>query len=223
MRFFLLFICFVAHSQDYTKKIGSFDSLKVLDGLNITLIPSAADSIRVTGHNAEFLTSINKNGVLKLRLKTIKKFSGFRTNIEIFFSQPLESIEAKQGSFISSSAVLTQSSIELRALEGAEISLTLESQKVTSRSSTGSTITLDGSTVTHDAYVGIGGSIDAEDLSTEQTHVKSRTGGQANVQASELLEAYAHTGGLIRVYGTPAKTVQTHLLGGSITTFTTDE
>ena len=59
-------------AQETPIEIGSFSSLKVQDGINISLIPSDQNKIQISGERKEFVTITNKDGQLKIRMKTKK-------------------------------------------------------------------------------------------------------------------------------------------------------
>ena len=48
-----------------TKNTGSFDSVKVFDGINVELIPSSENKIEIVGEKANDVEIVNKNGELK--------------------------------------------------------------------------------------------------------------------------------------------------------------
>ena len=88
----LLVSFFILHSlqsQDdkITKDLESFVEVKGFDGLSINLIKSDVNKAIITGANTNKVAIVNKDGVLKLRMKIDKIFSGYRTFIDLYYTE----------------------------------------------------------------------------------------------------------------------------------------
>lgn len=210
----LLLISSLGFSQ-VTKDLGEFSSINVFDRISVELIPSSENKIEIKGDRAEEVEIINKNGDLKIRMSLKKLLDGEEVSARLYY-KTLESIDASEGSYIISDDVIEQASIKVNAKEGAEIRLNIDVQKAEIRAVTGGIIKIKGTAVNQDASIGTGGILRANDLETSQTTVKITTGGEADVRATELVDAKVRAGGTITVFGSPKQINKKVTLGGSI-------
>ena len=213
---FVFLFSILVIAQEKEMAIGEFDELKVKDGIQVTLIPSDENKIIISGKHIEDVVVTNKGKRLKLRMKTKRILSGFNTTIELFYSETIGKIEAKEGSFVSSKDALLQPLIELEAKEGAEIDLILDVEKVDASVVTGGIVTLKGAATNQDLIVSTGATAKTKELLTEQTSVSINAGGNAYINASKVVQATARAGGIVRVYGKPQQLNKTVFLGGSV-------
>lgn len=213
---FIFLFSILVIAQEKEVAIGEFDELKVKDGIQVTLIPSDENKIIISGKHIEDVVVINKGKRLKLRMKTKRILSGFNTTIELFYSETIGKIEAKEGSFVSSKDAFLQPLIELEAKEGAEIDLILDVEKVDASVVTGGIVTLKGAATNQDLIVSTGATAKTKELLTEQTSVSINAGGNAYINASKVVQATVRAGGIVRVYGKPQQLNKTVFLGGSV-------
>lgn len=204
-------------AQEKETSIGAFSSLKVQDGLNITLIASDKNSIQISGDRKDFVTVTNKDGKLKIRMKTPKKFGGFNTNVELFFNQRIDKIDVTEGAFVSSSDVFMQPSILLSARKGGEIDLALDVQQVEYKAYTGGKITTQGSAKVQQIHITTGGVVQAEKVTSEQTEASLSGGGVSDFSATTIVQVKTKFGGYVRVHGEPEKLEHNWFLGGIVT------
>ena len=85
----IILVTFVMISQlnfsQTTIKLENFDELKVFDQLNVNLVQSNENKVVVTGKNESSFEAVNKNGVLKLRMRINKMLSGADTKVTLYF------------------------------------------------------------------------------------------------------------------------------------------
>jgi len=221
MRIALFLLSLTAlYEQKAPTSIGDFSSLKVSDGINLTLIASDQNSIQISGERKEFVTVTNKDGSLKIRMKTKKKLGGFNTNVELFFNQKLEKIEAIEGAFISSNEVFMQPSIQLSTRKGGEIDLAVDVQDAVYKSDTGGKITVNGNAKDQKIRITTGGIVQAERVGSEKTEASLSGGGVADISATSLVDVKTKLGGFVRVHGNPSTLVHNKFLGGTISVVT---
>ncbi len=198
-----------------TKDTGTFDSLKVFDGINVELIPSAENKIEIMGNNSNEVEVINKNGELKVRLPLGKMLKGDDIKAKLYFKN-IQAIDATEGSFVSSASVFKQLALDLTAKEGAQIELKSDLQKAKIRVITASKIILSGKALNQEVSIGTGGILEAKNLNTNQTSVAISTGGVAEINATEFVDAQVKMGGTITIFGNPKQINKKTVLGGSI-------
>src|SRR5690606_18677895 len=139
-----------------------------------------------------------------IRMALKKLLQGEEINAKVYYKK-LNDIEVGEGSFLASDKPLVQQNLSLDVREGAEIKLTVEADKLNVRSVTGGIARLSGTAKFMDASLGTGGILKAKDLITVNSTISITTGGQADINATELVEAKIKAGGEVTVYGNPKK------------------
>ena len=199
-----------------TRDLGDFDEVKVFDKLNLKLIASTENKISITGNRENELEIVAKNSELKLRMPFPQLLAGEDISIELYYKN-IESIEASEGSRISSDAPFKQTQININAKSGAEISVDLDVAKASIRAVSGGIIKLSGIAVNQDVTIASGGILNTEELHTSQTSVTVSAGGSADVYATLLVDAKVNAGGSIVIYSKPKHINQKTVIGGTIT------
>jgi hypothetical protein len=192
-----------------------FESIKVFDRINVELIISTENKIEINGNRAEDVEIVNKNGELKVRMSLNKLLDGEQIKVKLFFKK-IDNIEANEGAFVTSDEIFNQTSISLEAKEGAEIRLKLAVEKVKTRAVSGGIIKIQGKATNQDVSIGTGGILEAENLETEQTTIKITTGGEAQIRASQYVDAQVRAGGTITIFGNTKQIDKKTVLGGTI-------
>ena len=216
----IILIAFVMISQlnfgQTTIKLENFDELKVFDQLNVTLVPSNENKVVVSGKNESSFETVNKNGVLKIRMTLTKMLSGEDTKVTLYFKS-LKSIDANEGSIVSSKHIFKQTTMDLSSQEGAKIDVELNVENTTIKIYSGGIISVSGNAVTQKTTINSGGIYYGKDLITSQTTVSLSAGGSADVNATTLVNAKVKAGGSITIYGKPKEIKQETFAGGTIT------
>jgi len=212
----ILLLSQIGFSQETTtKNLGDFDAVKVFDKISLQLIPSEESKIELSGKNSSEVEIVNNNGELKVRMPIGKFLSGEDVTALLYYKN-IQSLDACEGSYVSSEKAINQISFSLNSKEGAEIKLKLDVQKLSIRATSGGIINLVGTAKNQDIVISSGGVLNAKDFQTEQTNVSINAGGTADVLASELVDAKVRAGGTITIFGKPKQINQKTVLGGSI-------
>lgn len=206
----------VAFSQNIEKHTADFSDLKTFDGLSVKLIKSDENKAVITGKYADDVMLVNKNGLLKIRLRTPRSFNGYDTYVSLYY-KTLHLIDANEGSYVFSEEKIDAVDLEVKAQEGSEIELDIKSKRLNVRSVSGSEVRIKGSADNQDVVVNSGGVYKAKDCETSQTKVSVSAGGSAKVFATDVAKATVKAGGTIRIYGNPKLADTKEVLGGSIT------
>ena len=210
----MVFVSALGFSQ-VSKNLGEFEKLRVFDRISVELIPSNENKIEITGSRANDVELINKNGTLKIRMAIRKLLEGEDVSAKLYFKS-IDDIDANEGSYVICDAPFKQTAIKVNAIEGSEVRLVLDTKKANLRAVTGGVLKIKGMSTNSDVSLGTGGVLQAEDLQTVQTSIKITTGGEADVRASELVDAKVRAGGNITIYGSPQQINKSTTLGGSI-------
>ena len=215
----ILFITFAMISQmnfgQITKTLGDFNKVTSFDQIEVLLIRGQENKIILNGNGAEEVELINKNGELKIRMPLTKLLSGENVSVTLYFKN-IDAIEANEGSRISSQETFKEIAFEVIAKEGSQIKINLDVDKVSVRSSNGSNVNLEGKAKNQDAITNSGGELDAENLITAQTTITANAGGEANIFATDFVDAKTRAGGNITIFGKPKQINKKTVLGGII-------
>ena len=207
----------VNFAQDKTVKLGDFDEVKVFDRISVLLVQGNENKIEITGNKKDDVEIVNKNGELKVRMKFGKLLKGDDISATIYFTKEINSVEGSEGSYVSSEATFKAIDFLASAKEGAEVKLNLDVKKLKVKAYSGGIVNVKGKATNQDIIVNSGGAVKAKDLQTSQTVVAVNAGGEAEVNASDLVDAKTRAGGNITVYGNPAQVNKKNVIGGNIT------
>jgi len=198
-----------------TKTVGEFSELKVYDLINVELIKSKENKVEITGKNASDVVVVNKNGVLKIRLNLEEIFDGNKTDVKLYYTG-FDVIDVNEGAYVNSTEQIKQFEVELKAQEGGLINLNLETKETKIKAVTGGIIEINGKTNNQSVTIGTGGILKAESLRSTNAKVAIRAGGEAYINATELLDIKIRAGGDVFIYGKPNKVNENRALGGRI-------
>jgi len=215
--FFLLtiyFFSFFGYSQ-INKSLGDFTKVTSFDQISVFLIASNENKIEISGFNADKVELIYENNELKIRMPLDKLLKGNDILAKVYYTK-LEAVEANEGSNIGSSSPIVTSNFDIIVKEGSSIKLDVDTKKITARVTQGGQLEMNGKTDTLDVVVNAGSVFNSQKCQTASAVVSVNAGGQANVKASELVDAKVRAGGIINIYGNPQKVNQKTILGGEI-------
>lgn len=211
----ILFTSSLFSQQMITKDVGDFSELKVFDLVFVRLIPSEENKVVIKGEYSNDIKVINDNGTLKVRMHTEKRFHGEDTYIEVY-AKNIDVIDANEGTEITVNEVLKQNNIELRAQEGGTINIALNVKYAKIKSVTGGIIEATGTANMQEITLNTGGIFNGRTLQTENTKVKITAAGEAEVRASNKVDAKVTAGGDIVIFGNPTTVNKKQFAGGRI-------
>ncbi|PIB33253.1 chaperonin [Gaetbulibacter sp. 5U11] len=197
------------------KNVGDFNEVKVFDLIKVSLLKSDENKVMITGEDVDDVEIIIKNNTLKVRMKFDRSFDGTKTFVAVHYTD-LKVIDANEGAIVVGNELITQDTIELRAQEGASIIVGLDVDTVNVRAVSGGIIETRGKANTQDITLNTGGIYEGRDFETKNTTVKVRAAGEAEVKASNSVDARITAGGNIDIYGDPQIVTKKQTFGGSI-------
>ena len=198
-----------------SKSLGDFSKVTAFDKISVKLVSSNENRIEIKGDLASEVQIITKNKELKIRMPLEHLMKGDDVNVILYFKK-LEAIEANEGSSISCDSNLKALDFNLIAKEGADIKVAIDAQRITLKSSNGAVITLSGKAQNLEAIVSSGGILEAQKLETNQTVISVNAGGNADVFATDLVDAKVRAGGNITIFGNPKQVNQKTVIAGNI-------
>ena len=214
LTFTFLFITSIAFSQ-VERSLGDFTKVTSFDKLDVLLIKSNENRITINGNEAESVETINKNGELKIRMPFSQTMGGSAISVTLYYKN-IEAVEANEGSRIASTETFKATIFEIITKEGAEVKINLEVDKLNVKGTSGGIIKVTGTAKNQDLLINSGAVYSAEKLETEQTTITVNAGGEADIYATNLVDAKVRAGGNITIYGKPKQINQKVVAGGTI-------
>lgn len=215
---FLLFSLANLQGQNdkMTQNLEKFTTIKAFDGLSINLIKSTVNKAVITGANTNKVAIVNNEGVLKLRMELGKIFSGYRTFVDLYYTEELVTIDVNEDARISNKEVIKQDLLELKAQEGGELIINTQVEQLLIKTVTGGIITTTGFSDNQDVMINTGGIYQGKSFKTNFTTVNVNAGSKAEIYAINYVKASVKAGGEVLVYGNPKKMDEKTVFGGTI-------
>lgn len=211
-----VFLSQLGFSQDsVTKNLGDFNKVTSFDQIDVLLVPANENKIILNGEGAQEVELVNKNGELKIRMPITKMLKGDGISATVYYKN-IDAVEANEGSRISSEATFEATNFDIIAKEGSEIKLLLDVSRVSVKASDGAKIYLEGKAKNQDIVINSGAILDAKKLGTEQTIITVNAGGEADIFATEFVDAKVRAGGNISIFGKPKQINKKTIAGGTI-------
>lgn len=218
--FYILIFFFFLHGngqeEKITQELAPFKELKGFDGISIKLIKSDINRAVITGVNTKKVAIVNNDGKLKIRMEIDKIFSGFRTFIDLYYTEELSIIDVNEDALIISDDVLVQDVLELKAQEGGEINLNCQTEQLLIKAVTGGDIITTGFSDNQDVKINTGGTYSAKTFKTKFSTISVSAGGIAEIYATKYVKADVKGGGKVKVYGDPEKMDEKTVFGGTV-------
>jgi hypothetical protein len=207
----------IAQEENVTQNLQKFNEVKGFDGLSINLVKSDVNKAVITGQNTNKVDIVNNDGVLKLRMQIDKIFSGYRTFVDLYYTEKLIIIDVNEDARITSEETIEQDILELKAQEGGELDISAEVEQLLIKTVTGGVVKTKGTSDLQDVMINTGGIYEGKDLKTKFTTVNVNAGSRAEIHAIDYVKATVKAGGEVLVYGDPAKMEEKTVFGGKVT------
>jgi hypothetical protein len=213
----LMLTCSIVFAQEtITKNLGDFNELKVYNGLTVKVKKGSKSKVEISGSQSDDVTVKNVDGILKIRLRFPDSFTAEDVNITIFHKDDLTVLDANEGGKIIADEVFKQQHLEVRVQEGARINIDVDVRHLTGKAVSGGRIKVSGKTQNQNVEATTGGIYNALNLESQQTIVLAASGAEAEVNATEILDAKVRFGGSIYYHGKPEVLKTKKVIGGTI-------
>lgn len=206
----------VAQESKLTKTLEKFAEVKGFDGISINLIRSSENKAVITGENTDKVAIVNNEGILKIRMEILKFFSGYKTFVDLYYTDDIMIIDVNEDARITSEGTIIQDVLELKAQEGGEISIATQVEQLLIKSVSGGVVRATGVSNLQDVQINTGGVYEGKSLRTKFSTVNVNAGSRAEIYATEYVKAAVKAGGEVLVYGNPLKLEEKTVFGGSI-------
>ena len=191
-------------AQEKTRKLENYNEIRVGDGVIVQLYRGEAPSATVavsTGSETDVRTYV-ENGILRVNWKKNVDNNNRTATIDVYYTK-LSAVKANGGAKIKSNQSLKAKELMMSATGGGKIDLELDCTNLNAECNAGSTIKLSGESSSQNVEVSSGGKYDAKDLVTETTNIEASSGGSAEVNVTNSINAEASTGASIKYTGNP--------------------
>jgi hypothetical protein len=203
-------------AQKITRELDAFKEVKVYDGLSVNLIRADVNRAVISGANTEKVAIVNNDGILKIRMEIDMIFSGYRTFVDLYYTNPLVVIDVNEDARITSSGTIKQPVLELKAQEGGELQIQAEVEQLLIKAVTGGIISASGNSLNQDVAINTGGVYKGKGFKTKFSTVNVNAGSSAEIHATDYVKATVKAGGEVLVHGDPAKMDEKTVFGGRI-------
>lgn len=216
VKVFVLFITTTLFAQNPIEKtIGEFTELKVYDLIEVELVKSKENKVIITGKNSGKVLVNNKSGRLKIKMNLEEIFDGNSTKVILHYTS-VDIIDVNEGAKVFSKDKLKQFEIDLKAQEGGKIDVDLNVSYTNIKAVTGGVVKTSGKSKSQDISLLTGGVYKGSKLETDKTEVTIKAGGEAYVNASNLVDIKIRAGGDVFIYGDPETVNESRALGGRV-------
>ena len=212
----LLFVMTLSVTAQQTHTLEQFDEIKVVDRINVELIKSSDNKAVISGADANDVKIENKSGKLKVYMELTDFLEGKDTQVDIYYTDELELVEAKQGANITADNAIKTKYLVINSQQGSEVKLEVDAENVEAKAVSGGNITIDGNASELEVTVRSGGDYYGKELESENTDVSVFAGGGAEVYAVDYVDASVTAGGTIKIYGNPDRIERDETFGGTI-------
>ncbi|HKI89073.1 MAG TPA: head GIN domain-containing protein [Draconibacterium sp.] len=201
------------HVAEQTRKVSSFDKIKVSRGMNVYISQGSETKVMVKADEnlLDIIRTEVDNHTLKITTtENIRRATSKRVDVTM---PEISGITAVAGSNAFSENVLRSKSLEINGSAGSNIKLEVDAGKINTSASAGSNIKLGGKVRSFTGKASSGANIKAEELKAVQCNARTSSGANLWITVSDELEAHASSGGNIIYYGQP-KTIDTESSSG---------
>lgn len=195
--------------------VEPFDGISVIGNIDVTLEAGEPGTISLyaEGIPEDDISIKVSRGTLRLKVTNSWLYKNEIIRVYVPY-ETIRLVRADAGATIECKDILQTESLEVNIGSGAVAELEIDVESLKASANEGGQLTLMGKAVSQDVGAGTGGEYEAFDLDCQRTYVRVGTGGQAEVVATELLEASANTGGSIIYKGEPKeKRIKTFIAG----------
>lgn len=197
--------------------VSDFNEVRIWGNLKVILLESEENKVNVEYDMHEVDINV-ENGVLKVKRDkplSIDSYESRPIKVVIEYKR-LKGLKASAGARVKTTQAIAGDFLEVEFVSGAQGKIAIEVNDLELKTASGAQLKISGKAYSQRTKVVSGGMLNAQGLLCQRTYVKSKTGGQAIVVATETLEATASTGGMIDFEGGPEFISIKDNLGGEV-------
>ena len=194
-----------------------FDEVNITGNIEATLAAGNTEEVSLYTENIpedEVTIKVSK-GVLKISVVEGIFYKNEKVVVNLTY-KGLLAVRGNAGARIDNKSVLEGDGLLLRCGSGARMDLRVELNSLDAGASEGGILSVEGQTDNVEVTASTGGRFEGFNLESRRVAGKANTGGQAEVFATEELEAAANTGGVVTYKGDPESTSFKSVLSGEV-------
>ena len=212
----MLFGFLAAGQEREERKLGSFDEVRISQGIDAYLEKGSTESVRieVRGIPLEDVLTEVFGDRLKVHLSK-NRWRDYSVTVYISYVD-LEGISASSAANVFGKNKITGSRLDLDVSSAADIEVEVDVEDLSVDASSSGDVEVSGRAKYLNIDVSSAGGVDAYDLEAEIVRVDASSGAGAKVFATKEINAEASSGASVRYRGDPAKSRTDTSSGGSV-------
>jgi len=198
------------------RKVGSFDEVRVSQGITVYLSQGSDEHVKVEARGLALNEVITETHGSRLK---IYLDDGNHRNIAVkvyVTYKNLRGIAASSAAGVFSEGKIKTDRMDISVSSAADVEVEVEAQDVDVDVSSSGDLQISGKATTLEISASSAGGVDAYDLDAERVYVRASSAGSAKVSASKEINAKASSGASIRYRGNPDKSQTDSSSGGSV-------
>jgi hypothetical protein len=192
------------------RNVSGFIGIKSSNGIDVFISQGTTERVEVKAdaETMKHLKTVVKDGVLEIYMEKDWSlgWSSWKSRVtEVHITaKTINSIVASSGSDVKSVTKIKSNKLSTKSSSGSDLTLDVEANELTCESSSGSDSKLSGTAKTVYLKASSGSDIDAFDLTAEVCTAEASSGSDINISVSKQLKADASSGGDISYRGNPS-------------------
>ncbi len=213
----VLAVTFVQAQETQTRNVGSFNGVKVAEGIDVYLKKGDKESVKVeaTGVKLENVLTEVSGSYLKVHMRDGNYHGHVNVKVYVTYVQ-LDKLSASSAGSIFSETVIKANSLEVSCSSAGNIEVSVDAQTMSVSASSAGEMELKGKTKSLAADASSAGEINAYDLEAQNVEAEASSGASIKVFVVEGLDGHASSGGSVRYRGNPTKAITDSSSGGSV-------
>ncbi len=203
--------------ETQTRNVGSFNGVKVAEGIDVYLKKGDKESVKVeaTGVKLENVLTEVSGSYLKVHMRDGNYHGHVNVKVYVTYVQ-LEKLSASSAGSIYSETVIKSNSLEVSCSSAGNVEISVDAMAMEVSASSAGEMELKGKTKSLTADASSAGEVNAYDLEAQNVEAEASSGASVKVFAVEELDAHASSGGSVRYRGNPNKAITDSSSGGSV-------
>jgi HSP20 family molecular chaperone IbpA len=205
-----------------TYQVANFDQLRISGPFEVALVQDGNETLSIDAPADDFEDiEVRVSGnTLEIRFERNNWGGWNNRNNRRFYAKlsvkSLRQINTSASATLRINGTLKADQLQLQASSGSDIEGALEAKEVECEASSGADIDLTGTTQTLAVDVSSGADVNARNLKAVRCTVEVSSGADAEVYASEEIDAGASSGGDVRYWGNPPRVKSRSSSGGGV-------
>ena len=210
------------NAQTVAEELGQFDGVIASGNIEMVLIADSKNFASISGKEKDIdnLEIEMKGSSISFKQKSSGLFNWFKNNgrvkIELHYTEKLEDIRTSASAYISSEEIIESDQLTVKSSSGSSVALEIACEELNVSVSSGADVDLSGYTNYQKVKVSSGGRYKSEKVNSKEAVAKVSSGGYIALWVDEKLEGRASSGGTISYSGNPSTTDVSSSSGGSI-------